>query len=179
MALPQSIPKNTFTDATSAEDQNKTVSLAPRDDEGHFRWLVENPLRVFLVDDDPLFAEIMKHSAFELKVEILATTNISNIGPLVNWDFDVAIVDYDLGSITGVDLSTYISYFIGDFPIVLISHSDREHQLENMCHNHDKAFIHKSLGPLKIIETALNVQKEWLSRKTLQLSPTFRPKRSA
>jgi DNA-binding NtrC family response regulator len=89
---------------------------------------MEAPTKILLIDDD---------SAYRLLVEKVATRyenlNLKSCGSLVELgsvcclgQYDVIIVDYDLGMISGEDIAHYTKNLFGDsIPLVLISSSPR------------------------------------------------------
>ena len=78
--------------------------------------------RVLLVDDDPIFGEIMQGVARTERVPLIYYQNAAEFyRDFKNLEFDVAIVDYDLGRVTGNQLSNFVLKSGKNVPVVLVS----------------------------------------------------------
>lgn len=66
--------------------------------------------RILVVDDDPIFGKIINRSANELGANVTFCQSIREFGVLgQNWEeYDVAIIDCDLGAINGCELVEYM-----------------------------------------------------------------------
>jgi CheY-like chemotaxis protein len=89
--------------------------------------------KVLLIDDDPTYRAIMRKCA-----ENISEVDLSAYGSLVEMGsvcclgkYDVIIVDFDLGLISGNDVATYLDSFFGSsIPMLLISSVNREPSLK-------------------------------------------------
>ena len=108
--------------------------------------------RILLIDDDPVFGKIMQRVAECAKVRLTFVATAEQLGSVDPSSFDVGILDYDLGSVTGVDV-------VRDFdrhkqlPIVLVSQAVRSP--ESDWPGSIRQFICKDKGPHKIIVAAV------------------------
>ncbi|MDQ3232308.1 MAG: hypothetical protein M3Q07_10845, partial [Pseudobdellovibrionaceae bacterium] len=71
--------------------------------------------------------------------------------------YDVAIVDYDLGEISGKDVADYMTTLFGNKPMVMISEVDRSKEMMS-CPACVKTFMKKSAGYEKILNAALKLR---------------------
>jgi len=82
-------------------------------------------------------------------------SSIEDLSHLKNWQFDVAIIDYDLGSVTGFELTNYLENYTKNMPVILVSQTQ---QLNSKNWPFTiREFVHKSLGPETILKAAFNV----------------------
>ncbi len=112
--------------------------------------------RLLVVDDDPTFGKIMERAASKKSAHVTYCESIEDFGALRNWDYDVVIMDYDLGAVTGFELTTYLEQFTAaQVPVILVSQTQRV----KSPHWPDaiRKFVHKSLGPFAILEAAVQV----------------------
>ena len=78
--------------------------------------------RILVVDDDPLFCRIMASLGEKMGITVEHRSSLRELyRVLPDLKFDVAIVDYDLGKITGVQLSQHIERVAKGKPVVLVS----------------------------------------------------------
>src|SRR4051812_44850400 len=83
--------------------------------------------RLLLIDDDPVFGKIMQRVARNLGAPLTYVQSVSKM-PEVRADvFDVAIVDYDLGSVTGLELMACLENQGLSIPVVLVSEARRSY----------------------------------------------------
>jgi len=109
--------------------------------------------RALLIDDDPMFCkQFEKHaqkSGFDLTV-------CKNVGDLIKLpkgrEFDVAIVDYFFGELTGIQMSHLLG---GEVPVVMISNSESRSIAGDGWPGFVRAFIHKSRGIEAILAEAM------------------------
>ena len=116
---------------------------------------------LILVDDDPMFTKVVERVAYWNDTPLSVCHSIDELGSIENWSFDAAIVDYDLGSVTGVDLSKYLEHFMGSFPVLYISQTDRKLQIVRECPGEKVLFANKEIGPKGILETAIAMHRVW------------------
>lgn len=77
--------------------------------------------RILLVDDDVTFGKIMMKMASKLDLPLHYVSSVNDLSRISEPDFDVGIFDYDLGTITGVQLSDVVEKYVGKIPILLVS----------------------------------------------------------
>lgn len=86
---------------------------------------MKNP-RILIVDDDNVFTQILSRAALRKGMQSKLVSNLSDVGHPTSWDFDVAVVDYDLKIVSGVEFTDYLNHLGASFPIVLVSGRNRE-----------------------------------------------------
>ena len=65
--------------------------------------------RLLLVDDDPVFCKVLAEVAKRERIPIVCFTSVKEAYAKVrDIDFDIALLDYDLGPVTGVQLANFI-----------------------------------------------------------------------
>jgi CheY-like chemotaxis protein len=111
---------------------------------------------VLLVDDDLNYCRILKRVADISSVPLTFCTSVDELGDLHSWNFDVVIMDYDLGAITGFELTRYLESKTQKVtPVILISGTKRS--INNLTPGTICQFIHKSTTPLGILDAATSV----------------------
>ncbi len=102
------------------------------------------PLEILLVDDDRSFGAILKRSATRNGLNMTICHDLDSLGAQMHNSFDVAVVDYDLGSVTGIEICDYLETRTWSTPFVLISQSELP---RDAAHNPAMwNFIHKERG---------------------------------
>ncbi|MFK7872683.1 MAG: response regulator [Oligoflexales bacterium] len=104
---------------------------------------------VLLVDDDPVYGRIMQRVASQNSVFLTYISTVEEFPK--DQDFDVAVIDYDLGSVTGFEMAHYLESLSNiDIPVILVSQSEQKEtkQWPTMI----REFVHKDLGPYAVLE---------------------------
>jgi len=82
--------------------------------------------RFVLIDDDPIYRSIMLRVAHSEGIEFDVFENLDDLGSVgMLGQYEVAIVDYDLGGMSGLDIAKYLTALFRDTPMVLVSESER------------------------------------------------------
>lgn len=116
--------------------------------------------RIVLIDDDPVYGAVIGRWAQLEGVELDVFHSLDDLGFVgLLSQYDVAIVDYDLGQINGKDVADYMTTLFGNKPMIMISGVDRSQELLN-CPSCVKAFMKKSAGYEKILNTALDIRRK-------------------
>lgn len=120
------------------------------------------PKRKFvLIDDDPSYTVIMKRVAEMEGIELDTFQSLSELGFIgMLGKYDVAIVDYDLGRMTGVEIGNYLDKLFSDIPMIMVSELERSS--EGWPHI-VKKFLLKSDGYKFVLQQALALIEEELS----------------
>ncbi len=109
-----------------------------------------------LIDDDPLFGNIMVRVAKSRGADIDYFPSLLDMGSVgCLGQYDAAIVDYDLGNMTGVEIAEYLKVFFGDIPMVLVSSRHRDIMKPKSWPDSVRCFVHKSAGYEAILSEAL------------------------
>ena len=127
--------------------------------------------RILLVDDDPTFGKIMNRASEMKGVKITYCKSIDEFGALQSWDFDTIIMDYDLGAVTGFELTEYLEKFTKeDVPVILVSQTEQKSS-KNWPYT-IREFVHKKLGPFAILDAAFEAHEiRELHRNMQRMSP--------
>jgi DNA-binding response OmpR family regulator len=116
--------------------------------------LAEAPLalpKVLLVDDDPVFCKIMSTAGKAMGYDIEPCVSVRQVyRKLPDITFRVAVLDYDLGLVTGVQLARFTQRFHSEVPIILVSEYDLQPKAD--WPDSIRAYVKKSDGPRAIME---------------------------
>jgi DNA-binding response OmpR family regulator len=110
--------------------------------------------RILLIDDDPVFIAVMKRWAEMEKIHLECYSNLDEMGFIGLFsNYDVAILDYDLGYTTGLEIARCTDALLHEMPIVIVSMKDRsvECVAAPSC---VKAVLQKSRGYSHILNVA-------------------------
>jgi CheY-like chemotaxis protein len=112
--------------------------------------------KILLIDDDVSFTKIISKAAGRKHLSVVECTSIRQVGKLPFWNFDIALIDYDLGDITGVQLTDIVSH-LREIPVLLLS----QYRQITMRGWPDciKGFLHKSAGPFAILQAAIDTHR--------------------
>lgn len=113
--------------------------------------------RMVLIDDDPAFCQIVASFAASRGLDLDYYSTLHEMGSLGKLsDYAIAIVDFDLGSMNGLEIAEYLPIFFGDMPMVLISGKHRQAEATPWPKS-IRTFIHKDQGPDAILDAAANL----------------------
>jgi CheY-like chemotaxis protein len=138
---------------SQAEEAAKPAVATAAKPAAQVQDLGENLPKILLIDDDPIFGKIMERTGKQLRLDITFCQSVAELGAIEDFDFDVAIIDYDLGAVTGYELTSYLSEYAGNVPVVLIS-NNADAQLKGWAQGITQ-FVHKKLGPYSIFKAAV------------------------
>jgi len=117
-----------------------------------------NPLRLLIVDDDPMICRSLKAVAERCGFVAKCFSNVRHAYREVPQDqFDLAVVDYDLGRVSGTQFSRYLEKYGKLTPVLLISNSgpiDASKWTAQVVGS-----VGKLGGPTKIIGRAIDLLK--------------------
>jgi len=111
--------------------------------------------RVLLIDKDNAFRNIIARIARQGGVTLTSCEKLEELGDLRPYHFDVAIVDYELGDTTGIEVAKYLDLSLSGVPVILIGKTHRVAEPMNEWPLGICGFIHKSLGCHAILEAAV------------------------
>ena len=122
--------------------------------------------RILLVDDDPVFAKIIKRAAEFRGVSLAHCSTLDEFAKLQQSEYDVLIMDYDLGAVTGLELASYYEKFsAAETPVILVSKTARLDTRK--WPDSIREFVHKDLGPLAILSAAFEAHDVSLIHKKI------------
>jgi len=114
--------------------------------------------RVLLIDDDPTFGKMMIRAARAKNVPITYCKNLVEFRKIKSFDFDVFIVDFDLGEVNGSELTRYMEQFSKEeIPTILISQTNQTDS--NSWAPTIREFVHKRVGPYAILDAAFEAHE--------------------
>ncbi|MBI4405246.1 MAG: response regulator [Deltaproteobacteria bacterium] len=144
---------------TSFEMQSKDKATLPPKGEGmQSITSLAVPPHILVLDDDILFGKILSKIASLKQVPLTFCTSVREVGKLPNWKFDIAIVDYDLGLVTGLQFVNYLERFMNTVPVILVSQYRQIKAAK--WPTSVKGFIHKSVGPYEIFNMAVRIHED-------------------
>jgi len=117
------------------------------------------PRRLVLIDDDPSFLAIMQRLADKEGIPLDCFEQLEDLGVIDLFKtYDAAILDYDLGDQTAVDISLYLNCFVKELPTLIISAKDRTQECKDLprC---VKSVLRKSAGYRYILEMAVRLSQ--------------------
>jgi DNA-binding NtrC family response regulator len=117
------------------------------------------PRRLVLIDDDPSFLAIMQRLADKEGIPLDCFEQLEDLGVIDLFKtYDAAIIDYDLGDQTAVDISFYLDCFIKELPTLIISAKDRTQECKDLprC---VKSVLRKSAGYDYILGLAVRLSQ--------------------
>ncbi len=110
--------------------------------------------RMVLIDDDPSYTTILKRKAEVDGIQLDTFHSLSDLGFVALLrNYDVAIIDYELEEMNGVEIAEYMSTLLDNMPMVLISASDRTKEMAH-CPGSVRVFVNKSDGYDAILNAA-------------------------
>jgi len=111
--------------------------------------------RVVLIDDDPIFLNLMEFAAEKAGFTVESYTSLAELGHLGTIKkFDLAIVDYQLEQMTGVEIAEYFSVFFSNIPLILVSANKEEIFDKSHWPKSITRFVSKQEGFLEVINAA-------------------------
>ena len=123
-----------------------------------------------LIDDDPLFGNIMTRFAKARGVEVDYFESMLDFHAFGCAScYDAAIVDYDLGHMTGIDIAEQLDLIFGDIPMVLVSSQKRIPALGQSWPDPIKCFVAKQDGVEAIFSAATAALSGYLPRRDQQV----------
>ncbi len=122
--------------------------------------------KILLIDDDPTFRNVMVSVAKSSRSEMAAYESLLDLGALdLIMLYDVAIIDYKLEGMTGLEISEHLNAFFEDIPMLLVSSLGRSDIPQFEKTTGDISYICKSAGSRKIFNTAIQLYLSKLSQK--------------
>jgi DNA-binding NtrC family response regulator len=113
---------------------------------------------IVLIDDDEHFCSLMHLVGQNAAIPIQCYESLYQLGSFACLrEFDLAILDFHLDSINGIEIAEYVDTFFRHLPVLLVSgDSTFRHQL-NRWPTSIKHFITKAAGPFAILSTACKI----------------------
>ena len=123
--------------------------------------------KMVIFDDDVCFGALITAKARSSGFEPRFFTSLADIGTFARIkDFDVAIIDFYLGTVRGDEIAEYVDTFFDGIPVIIVSSEDLRESRIRQWPASVRQFVPKSEGPHRIIEAAKSVlQRERLLRR--------------
>lgn len=122
----------------------------------------EERVDIVLIDDDPIFCSLMEEHARRMSINLHFfhdLLEVQNSGALQK--YQVAILDYQLEQMNGLEVANWIPSFFNDMPIVLVSYEDRNQEnTASAWPGSVRCFVHKREGVKSILAHALAVRDQ-------------------
>jgi CheY-like chemotaxis protein len=143
-----SLMKNTEISATAANDPHDINDLRRSK-------AAERHPRILLIDDDLIYCKVMGKIANQRGIDLTYCTSADAIGLVSIWNFDGAIIDFNLGAVTGFEVASYLETKEDSLPALIVSHSRKE-ELGELPES-VQAFISKTAGPDQALDAVLKI----------------------
>lgn len=119
--------------------------------------LTNRSLRILLLDDDKSFGAILKRWGAKSHLDFTVCHDLDSLGAQLNSGFDVAVIDYDLGSVTGFEIVRYLEDRDWQTPFIFVSQSELPEEEDGSPLTWN--FIHKARGPQAIIQAVFDADR--------------------
>jgi DNA-binding NtrC family response regulator len=122
--------------------------------------LKEKTKTLLLIDDDPIFCNLMSGAAKALGLELEYYNSVLEMDQsTLSRSFDMGILDYDLGPINGFDIAQHAPQLLQDRPVILVSAYEKNklptiHWPRQIC-----GYICKKDGAFNIVNYAKSMMK--------------------
>jgi DNA-binding response OmpR family regulator len=114
--------------------------------------------RLILIDDDAIYGRILQQLAHQRGIKLDHFQSLAELGYVaLIGKYDVVILDYDLGGMTGIEIESYLNAFFRGLPMLLISGSLRKASRKEVESGRAHPFMHKKSGYEAILSTALSL----------------------
>ena len=114
--------------------------------------------KILLVDDDSIFCQIFKRCCDLFKVHVDTCPDPTSFVRDEHFDYDVIVMDYNLGGSTGLDLIHKMeSKLASQVPVILVSGSKQA--LKQDWPFSIREFVHKDLGPITILDAVFEAHE--------------------
>lgn len=114
--------------------------------------------KLVIFDDDVCFGALITAKARAEGFDPRFFTSLVDMGSFARIkDFDVAIVDFYLGTIRGDEIAEYVDTFFDQVPVIMVSSEDMGDTKISRWPASVRRFVPKSAGPGRIIQAAEQV----------------------
>lgn len=121
-------------------------------------------ISMLLIDDDPSFCHILSSAAKGVGIEVDQIQNLIELQGVVKLpDYDIVLLDFDLGAGTGFDVADFIASLSGELPILMVTGKKIQQLPMHRCPNSIKKYISKAEG----YQTILKEVKKIVTKKPI------------
>jgi len=111
---------------------------------------------ILLIEDDLAYGALMTAAAKAENVPLTVFASLADMGSFARMgEFDVAIFDYALDNVNGVEMSEYVTAFFSEVPVILISAYRLDQVKEKRWPASVRRFISKDMGVRSILSAAV------------------------
>lgn len=144
-----------FMDKSRSEDLEVDWSISRLSPKVHS---ARSALKILLVDDDASFGKIMMRSALLRGIDLTFCVAIDQVAKYSHENFDLALIDFHLGPVTGVEFSEYLTrYNFGALDTIIISHSQQT--ISHQWPINARRFLNKKIGPHMIFDSVFQTYR--------------------
>ena len=122
---------------------------------------MKSKTKIVLIDCNDVFRSLMLSFAESRGLNLVCYSSVLEMGSVSTFaDFDIAIVENDTGTLSGIEVGEYLTALLRDMPLILISCGMRPTPItEDNWPSSIKAFVHKTEGPDAIFDSALQFRQ--------------------
>lgn len=114
--------------------------------------------KLVIFDDDVCFGALLTAKARQAGFDTKFFTSLIDLGSFARIkEFDIAIIDYFLGSIRGDEIAEYVDTFFAEIPVIIVSSNDFDPRQVAKWPASVRQFVPKTQGIGKIIDAARGV----------------------
>jgi DNA-binding NtrC family response regulator len=115
---------------------------------------------IVVIDDDPLFCQVIQAVAESQGLPTHAFESLFEMGSFACLrEYDLAILDYRLDHLNGVEIAEYVDTFFADIPVILISADETVRETVAKWPQAVRRFVAKTEGPFSIVRAANEILK--------------------
>ena len=113
---------------------------------------------ILLIDDDPEFGAVVQTLAAAKGIPLVYYQSLMDMGTFARLgEFDVAIIDYKMDALNGIEVAEYIEVFFSDIPVILVSAANLEDISEALWPRCVRRFVSKDIGVYGILNSAMEL----------------------
>ena len=113
---------------------------------------------LLIIDDDRSFGAVLVAHAVKKGFKPTYCTSLLDLGSFARIrEFDIAIVDYYLGSLRGDEIAEYVDTFFREIPVVIVSAESFKSEQIAKWPQSVRRFVSKSVGPQAIVDATAKV----------------------
>ena len=130
----------------------------------------EQPGRVIILDDDPVFCALFSAHAKAKGIEIEAVSDSENLFSCIGLtNYSLVMVDYDLNDETGLEVAATLKQKYPDLPILVVSATNRPWQAEHADLTNIRGQVSKWDGYDKLCATIMDGARGIFDSSSLKL----------
>jgi DNA-binding response OmpR family regulator len=112
--------------------------------------------KILLIDDDIIYGALISEHAMDFDCECDVICSPDDLEFVVDSDYDLILLDYQLGPFNGLQVAPLVADFFGRTPIVLISSNTDIAEIQTSLPEVFE-FLPKSIAPREIIKKSIEI----------------------